>query len=149
MDGEAGEACIALLNSWEVGALKVDRESGIFADPSKVHYVRYDGSKVRTHGALTAPHSPQGRPVFMQAGASDRGLTFAGKWAELIFTHQQEKSLMQEFYAKVNAQVRSSGRDPRACAILPSIEVIAGTSPAAADDQIGRASCRERVGQYV
>src|SRR3546814_9976550 len=71
----------------------------------------------------------------MQAGASDRGLTFAGKWAELIFTHQQEKSLMQEFYAKVNAQVRSSGRDPRACAILPSIEVIAGTSQAAADDR--------------
>src|SRR3546814_2047561 len=89
MADEAVEACIALWNSWEVGALKVDRESGIFADPSKVHYVRYDGSKVRTHGALTAPHSPQGRPVFMQAGASDRGLTFAGKWAELIFTHQQ------------------------------------------------------------
>src|SRR3546814_17918841 len=42
---------------------------------------------------------------------------------------------MQEFYAKVNAQVRSSGRDPRACAILPSIEVIAGTSQAAADDR--------------
>src|SRR3546814_19711856 len=71
----------------------------------------------------------------MQAGASDRGLTFAGKWAELIFTHQQEKSLMQEFYAKVNDKVRSSGRDPRACAILPSIEVIAGTSQAAADDR--------------
>src|SRR3546814_12063141 len=71
----------------------------------------------------------------MQAGASDRGLTFAGKWAALIFTHQQEKSLMQEFYAQVNDQVRSSGRDPRACAILPSIGVIAGTSQAAADER--------------
>src|SRR3546814_19633089 len=40
---------------------------------------------------------------------------------------------MQEFYAKANAQVRRSGRDPRACAILPSIEVIARTSQAAAD----------------
>src|SRR3546814_18916849 len=76
MADEAVEACIALWNSWEVGALKVDRESGIFADPSKVHYVRYDGSKVRTNGALTAPPSPQGRPGFMQAGASDRGRNF-------------------------------------------------------------------------
>ncbi|WP_354128573.1 MULTISPECIES: hypothetical protein [unclassified Bradyrhizobium] len=36
-------------------------------------------------GPLNVSRPPQGRPVFIQAGASDRGRDFAARWAEIIF----------------------------------------------------------------
>lgn len=121
---EVIEACMALWNSWEADALRFDKASGIFADPAKVHYVNYERREVRTHGGLTTPHSPQGHPVLMQAGSSPRGREFAARWAEVVFTVQQEKSLMQAFYADMKQRVRAAGRDPAHCAILPAIDVI-------------------------
>ncbi len=79
------EACFRLWESWEPDALIVDKESGVFADPSKVHYVDY-AYRIKTRGPLTVPRSPQG-PVIMQAGASDRGRDFAARWS-MIFTLQ-------------------------------------------------------------
>jgi FMN-dependent oxidoreductase (nitrilotriacetate monooxygenase family) len=67
---EVLEACCALWDCWQDGALVLDREHGIFADPSKVKYANYVGKYVRTRGPLSMPRSPQGRPVFLQTGAS-------------------------------------------------------------------------------
>ena len=119
-------ACMALWNTWEADALRFDKQSGLFADPAKVHYVKYEGSTVRTEGGLTTPRPPQGYPVLMQAGSSDRGRNFAARWAEVIFTVQQKKTLMQDFYADMKARLRAAGRDPAHCAILPAIDVIVG-----------------------
>jgi FMN-dependent oxidoreductase (nitrilotriacetate monooxygenase family) len=129
------EACIALWNSWEEGALKFDRAAGKFGDPDKIHPVKYEGSMVRTEGILTTPRSPQGHPVFMQAGASERGLEFAARWAEAIFVHTQDKRLMQDFYNDFKKRVSDAGRDPNACKVLPSIEVIAGKTQALAEER--------------
>jgi FMN-dependent oxidoreductase (nitrilotriacetate monooxygenase family) len=121
---EVIEACMALWNTWEADALRFDKTNGIFADPGKVHYVKYDGTMVRTHGGLTTPRPPQGHPVLMQAGSSPRGREFAARWAEVVFTVQNEKSLMQAFYADMKARVRQAGRIPEHCAIMPAIDVI-------------------------
>jgi alkanesulfonate monooxygenase SsuD/methylene tetrahydromethanopterin reductase-like flavin-dependent oxidoreductase (luciferase family) len=94
--------------------------------------VKYQGEHVRTEGGLTTPRPPQGRPVLMQAGASDRGRAFAARWAEVIFTVQQEKGLMQAFYADMKDRIRAAGRDPSHCVILPAIDIIAGETQDAA-----------------
>jgi FMN-dependent oxidoreductase (nitrilotriacetate monooxygenase family) len=120
------EAAMALWNTWDADALKFDKQSGLFADTARVHYVKYEGSLVRTEGGLTTPRPPQGHPVLMQAGSSDRGRDFAARWAEVIFTVQQKKALMHDFYADMKARVRGAGRDPAHCAILPAIDVIVG-----------------------
>src|ERR1700716_1855421 len=98
---EVMEACFRLWESWEPDALIVDKESGVFADPSKVHYVDYVGKWIKTRGPLTVPRSPQGHPVIMQAGSSDRGREFAARWAEVIFTIQRGKEEMAEFYTDI------------------------------------------------
>jgi FMN-dependent oxidoreductase (nitrilotriacetate monooxygenase family) len=123
---EVLEACMSLWNGWDEGALVVDREAGVFIDPDKIHYVKYEGTSVRTEGALTAPRSPQGHPVFMQAGASERGLKFAGRWAELVFTLQEDKAFMKSFYAELKEQVVAQGRQPGDCKVMPSIEIVVG-----------------------
>ena len=79
------ELIFKLWDSWEEGALKLDRANGVYADPAKVHYVKHEGTYFKSRGPLNIPRGPQGRPVIIQAGASDRGRAFAVKWAEIIF----------------------------------------------------------------
>ena len=56
---EVLEACMALWHTWEADALKLDKAGGVFADPDKLHHVRYEGRTVRTRGGLTTPRPPQ------------------------------------------------------------------------------------------
>ncbi len=131
---EVLEACFKLWGSWEPEALRLDQEAGIFADPAKIHYVDYEGRHIRTRGPLTVPHSPQGRPVIMQAGSSPRGREFAGRWAEVIFTHQGQPEAMRAFCDDIKARVARHGRNPDHCAILPAIDVIAAETQSEAED---------------
>ncbi|WP_159992218.1 LLM class flavin-dependent oxidoreductase [Roseomonas sp. 18066] len=132
---EVLEACSALWESWEEGALVLDKASGQFADPSRIHYADYEGKWISTRGPLTAPRSPQGRPVIMQAGSSERGRDFGARWGEIIFTLQHEKSDMQEFYADFKGRMQKFGRAPEECVVLPSIDVVIGATESIAREQ--------------
>ena len=59
----------ALWDSWDDGALIMDKESGEFADPAKVHEINHKGEWFTVRGPLTVPRTPQGRPVILQAGS--------------------------------------------------------------------------------
>ena len=134
---EVLEACCALWNSWEEGALLFDKASGAFADPAKIHYADYAGQWVRSRGPLTTPRSPQGRPVIMQAGSSDRGRDFGARWGEVIFTLQHRKDDMQTFYNDFKSRMAARGRAPEECVILPSIDVVIGETEAIARERAG------------
>jgi FMN-dependent oxidoreductase (nitrilotriacetate monooxygenase family) len=129
---ESVEACMALWNTWEDGALLLDKARGAFADPSRVHYADYVGKHVSTRGPLPTPRCPQGHPVIMQAGSSPRGRAFAARFAEVIFTFQHQKSDMQAFRAEMHERMRAAGRDPAECVILPALDTIIGESEAMA-----------------
>ncbi len=154
---EVLEACCALWDSWEDGALLLDRASGAFADPAKIHYANYAGQWIRTRGPLTTPRSPQGRPVIMQAGSSDRGRAFGARWGEVIFTLQHRKEDMQAFYADFKSRMAALGRAPEECVVLPSIDVVLGETESIAreraehvnslvDTQLGLAQMSGHIG---
>lgn len=129
------EACMQLWDTWSEGALIRDRASGTFADPSLLRSTNYEGSMVRVKGGLGAPRTPQGNPVIMQAGASGRGMEFASRWAEVIFSPHSVEATMRAFYAEVKDDMQERfGRDRDDCVILPSIEVLAGGSDAEAQE---------------
>lgn len=132
---EVLEACDALWNSWEDGAIVMDRTDGVYADPAKVHYVNYEGRYVRTRGPLPTPRSPQGRPVIMQAGSSERGRQFAARWAEVIFTLQHSNATMQTFYRDIKTRMERNGRQPEECIITPAVDVILGETEAIARER--------------
>ena len=132
---EVLEACFALWDSWEDGALVLDKQRGVFADPAKIHYADYAGQWIRTRGPLTTPRSPQGHPVIMQAGSSDRGREFGARWGEVIFTLQHQKADMQAFYADFKARMAAQGRPPEACVVLPSIDVVLGETESIAHER--------------
>jgi FMN-dependent oxidoreductase (nitrilotriacetate monooxygenase family) len=132
---EVLEACFALWNSWDEDALVRDKQAGIMADPAKVHYADYQGRWVRTRGPLSIPRSPQGRPVIMQAGSSDRGREFAARWAEVIFTVQRGEAEMREFHDDITSRMAARGRAPNECAILPAVSVVLGETESIARER--------------
>ena len=132
---EVVQACLALWKSWDADALVLDKEQGIFADPEKVHRADYEGRWVRTRGPLPVPRSPQGHPVIMQAGASDRGRDFAAQWAEMIFALHHGKADMQAYYTDIKARMEAKGRRPEECAILPSVDPIIGETESIARER--------------
>ena len=132
---EVLEACFALWNSWDADAFVNDKTAGILADPAKVHYANYEGRWVKTRGPLSIPRSPQGRPVIMQAGSSDRGRIFAARWAEVIFTMQRGRAEMRSFYQDIKGRLDGFGRRPDECAILPAVTVVLGETESIARER--------------
>ncbi|MEP9383726.1 LLM class flavin-dependent oxidoreductase [Nocardioides sp. KR10-350] len=123
-----------LWDSWEDDAVVADRMSGDYVDASKVHPVDHVGRHLKVKGPFSAPRSPQGRPVYVQAGSSNEGRAFAARNAEAIFTAHQTLGDAQAFYADIKARARSLGRDPGHVLVLPGISAFIGESPAEAEE---------------
>ena len=129
------EVTCKLWGSWEEGALVLDKENGIFADPSKVNYVHHLGQWLKSRGPLTVPRSPQGRPVIIQAGASNKGREFAAKWAELIFEISPNPTAMKSYYQDIKTRMAKYGRKPDTCKILPAVMPFVGETETIAQEK--------------
>ena len=129
------EATTGLWDTWEDDALILDRASGTFADPSKVHELGYDGKWFKVRGPLTVPRSPQGRPVLLQAGSSGRGREFAARWAELIFTGDPDIEIARSHYQDQKEKVAAGGRSAESVKMLPMVYTVVGESHAHAEER--------------
>jgi FMN-dependent oxidoreductase (nitrilotriacetate monooxygenase family) len=101
-----------LFDSWEPGAVVMDRERGIYADWRKVHPVHFEGEFFKCRGPLNAVPSPQRRPTFVQAGGSPRGRAFAAKHADSIIATANQVGGMKQYRDDVRAHAVKFGRNP-------------------------------------
>jgi FMN-dependent oxidoreductase (nitrilotriacetate monooxygenase family) len=149
----------ALWDSWADDAVLDDREGGQYARPDRIRPINHDGEHYKVAGPLNMPRSPQGRPVFVQAGSSDTGRRFAARHAEAVFTAQMEKATARDFYADVKALAVAEGRPGDQVVILPGLSpLIAGTEAEAqrqarelndlTDPEVGRKRLSGRFGGY-
>ena len=111
---------IKLWSSWDADAVTADKESGVWADPSKIHTVDHEGTHYRTRGPLNQPRSPQHRPVLIQAGSSNTGKDFAARWAEAIFEIDPTPEGRRAYYDDVKSRAVNFGRNPDHVNIFPS-----------------------------
>ncbi|MFJ4372683.1 LLM class flavin-dependent oxidoreductase [Pseudomonas japonica] len=114
--------------SWENDAVVEDRQQRIYARPDKVHKVRHHGEFYKVEGYHLCEPSPQRTPVLFQAGASERGLGFAGQHAECVFISGQTKAATRAQVDKVRAAAVAAGRDPEAIKVFMGITVIVAAS---------------------
>ena len=149
----------ALWDSWADDAVVDDRAGGQYAHAEKIRAIDHEGTHYRVAGPLNVPRSPQGRPVFVQAGSSDTGRRFAARHAEAVFTAQMEKSTAQAFYADLKSLVKAEGRAADQALILPGLSpVIASTETEAkrvarelndlTDPEVGRKRLSGRFGGH-
>jgi alkanesulfonate monooxygenase SsuD/methylene tetrahydromethanopterin reductase-like flavin-dependent oxidoreductase (luciferase family) len=86
MAQEFVEVTMGLWDSWEDDAFSRNQATGVFFDPAKMHRLHHQGEFFSVQGPLNIARSRQGRPVLIQAGASEAGKTFAAGVADAIFT---------------------------------------------------------------
>ncbi|KQO83796.1 LLM class flavin-dependent oxidoreductase [Rhizobium sp. Leaf262] len=123
-----------LWDSWDDDAFIKDKQSGVYADPSKVHVLDHNGKYYSVKGPLNIPRSPQGHPILIQAGSSGPGQDLAARTADVVFTAQQSLAEAQAFYKSLKSRVEKFGRQARDVAVMPGfLPVIGKTSKEAAE----------------
>lgn len=114
----------------------VDKESQLFADPSKVHRLEYHGKYLSSVGTFTVPRSPQGHPVVIQAGSSNRGKTFAARWAETVFVGYEDFEAGKRQYADFKAEVARLGRNADLVTVNTIVYPVVAETRAEAEDKM-------------
>lgn len=148
-----------LWDSWSDDAVLDDRAGGDYARPDGIRPVHHAGPYYQVAGPLNLPRSPQGRPVFVQAGSSETGRRFAARHAEAVFTAQMEKATAKDFYADLKRLVVEEGRDPGQVVVLPGLSPVIGATEAEAqriarelnelsDPEVGRQRLSGRFGGH-
>lgn len=132
---EFAEVVNGLWDSWDADAFIRDKESGVYYDTTKMHVLNHRGPHFSVRGPLNVARSPQGRPVLVQAGASDTGRDLAARLAELVFTAQTTFEQATEFYSDVMARLPRYGRSRRDVKIMPGIYPVVGRTEAEAREK--------------
>lgn len=130
------EIVLGCWDGWEDGALIVDKTTGAFADPAKVHRLEYQGKYLTSSGTFTVPRSPQGHPVIIQAGSSHRGKTFSARWAETVFVAYHSIAEGQRQYADLKTEVARLGRNPDHLTVNTIAYPVAAETRAEAEDKM-------------
>lgn len=115
-----------LWDSWEDDAWLRDQETGLYFDPAKLHTLHHEGKHFSVKGPLNIARPVQGRPVIVQAGASDAGRQLSAEVAEVIFGSSRTVEEGKAFCADIAGRMQAVGRHPGELKVLPGVLVIVG-----------------------
>ncbi len=107
-----------LFDSWDPDAVVMDRATGTYADYRKVRPINFEGKFFKVRGPLNTVRSPQGQPVFVQAGGSPRGRAFAAKHADSIIAVANGVAGMKQYRDDVRGHAVKFGRNPDDAKVL-------------------------------
>lgn len=112
--------------SWSDQAVRRDREQGLFADPAGVRKISHQGSYFQCEGVHFSEPSPQRTPFLFQAGASQRGQTFAAAHAEGMFLSAPSPHIVRRSIEQVRSRAQEAGRNPDDILFFSLLTVIVG-----------------------
>jgi FMN-dependent oxidoreductase (nitrilotriacetate monooxygenase family) len=136
-----------LFASWRGDEVVADAESGVWAGDPKAGEFRHADAHFDIAGQFGVPRSPQGRPVVLQAGDSDRGREFAASSADAIFTRHGSLEAGQQFYRDVKARLPRYGREPHQLLVLPAATFVLGDTDAEAAERADHVRRQQVSGQ--
>lgn len=131
--GEHIDIVKGLWDSWDGDAFVRNRETGQFADFSKLHRVKYKGRFHSVEGPLNLGRSVQGQPVLFQAGGSDDGIALAGRHADAVFANGTTIPENRELRDKLKSSAVAHGRADHELKVFPGIAPIVGSTEAEAE----------------
>jgi FMN-dependent oxidoreductase (nitrilotriacetate monooxygenase family) len=135
---EFTQVMLGLWDTFEDDAFVMDKASGLFFDPDKLHMLNHRGKHFQVRGPLMMRRSPQGRPVIVHAGQSEAGRTLAAQSAEVVFSVEQDIEKAREFYKDLKNRAARNGRPPHSILIMPGVLAVLGSSRAEAEDKYER-----------
>lgn len=75
-----------LSHGWDADALVIDKTSGQFIDPAKMHMLDHQGTFFSVRGPLNIMRSPQDRPVLAVAAGDAKGLGTVADLADIVIS---------------------------------------------------------------
>jgi N-acetyl-S-(2-succino)cysteine monooxygenase len=124
-----------LWDSWEDDAFLLDKQSGQYFDPDKLHALGHEGKHFFVHGPLNVGRAPQGHPLLVQAGGSEAGRAMGARTADAIFTTSPPLDVARVFYEDMKRRVVEFGRASESLKIMPSIQVVIGDTSEEAEEK--------------
>ena len=109
-----------------------------FLDPAKVHKVDHHGQFFDVAGPLNVARSPQGRPVVVQAGASEPGREIAAATADVVYAAADSLQAAKTYYDDVKGRMAKFGRDWDDLKIMPGVRTIVAATRAEAQAKFDR-----------
>jgi FMN-dependent oxidoreductase (nitrilotriacetate monooxygenase family) len=136
--GEFVEVVTGLWDSWEPDAFVYDRANSVFYDESKLHLLNHRGKHFQVKGPLNIASMPQGRPILVQAGASEPGRQIAAQWAEVVYAAQDNIPAAQAYYRDIKGRMKRYGRDWDDLKIMPGLRPVVARTRQEAQDKFDR-----------
>jgi FMN-dependent oxidoreductase (nitrilotriacetate monooxygenase family) len=115
-----------LWDSWEPGAFPCDKESGIFMDEGRMHELNHVGKHFSVKGPLNVGPMPQGRPILVQAGASEPGREIAAAHADVVYAAADNMAGAKAYYDDVKGRMAKYGREWDDLKIMPGVRTVVG-----------------------
>jgi FMN-dependent oxidoreductase (nitrilotriacetate monooxygenase family) len=122
--------------SWEDGAIIVDKQARIYADPRRVHPISHDGPYFKSHGYFNSEPSLQRTPVLVQAGASSTGRAFAAANAELVFVQGKDTKMLRDQVDDLRNLAVAAGREDTSIRTISGLSIVTAPSRAQAEDKL-------------
>ncbi len=129
------EVVKGLWNSWDADAFLHDKASGVFYDPSKLHVLDHKGKHFKVRGPLSVARTPQGRPILVQAGASEQGLNIAAANADVVYSAPHDIDTAKAYYADLKRRLPEHGRTADQLLIMPGLNPYVGRTRQEARDK--------------
>ncbi len=124
-----------LWDSWDKDAFLFDERSGRFYDEAKMHTLNHRGKFFSVRGPLNVAGMPQGRPILVQAGASEQGREIAASTADVVYAVHETMDQSLAYYADLKDRMAKYGRDRDDLKILPALRPVVGRTEAEARDK--------------
>src|SRR5258708_2100969 len=126
-----------LWDSWDAGALVLDKAAGQYFDEAKMHVLAHQGRFFKVRGPLSVACMPQGDRVIVQAGASEQGRELGAATAEVIYAIHGSLDSARSYYADVKGRMAKYGRAPDDLKIMPALCPVVGSTRAEAQAKYG------------
>jgi long-chain alkane monooxygenase len=127
------EICERLWGSWDPDSVVMDVDKHVFANPEGVHEIDYEGEYYSCRGPLVTLPGPQGRPLYVQAGGSPRGLDFAAQHADAVISHMNSVDAMTDYVTEIRERAVKFDRDPHAIKVFFTLKPFLGATAAEAE----------------
>ncbi len=132
---EFTEIVTGLWDSWEDDAFLRNKASGRYIDTHKMHVLNHKGEYFSVRGPLNIARPIQGWPVIAQAGSSAPGQHIGARFADLVYTAQNDKEAARAFYTEIKQKALAFGRLASAINVMPGVLPIIGKTQAEAEEK--------------
>jgi FMN-dependent oxidoreductase (nitrilotriacetate monooxygenase family) len=122
-----------LWEGWKKGSTSYT-EAGHRFDGAFIEETDFVGDYFRVKQVLDIPPGPQQRPVIVQAGASEEGLDFAARHAEVVFAATPDFDAGVAFHRDLKRRATSHGRSANDIKVLPGLNIFVAPTAKQADD---------------